>query len=156
MATAKPVKSPKHAKLELSSFMQSNNIIKASQISDTQMLLNLESGKFSQDEVWFMKNKEGQEYIVMPQSILKKVVSIIRDAHEEKLALELARDVSQSAPIDFDDVMAVALRTLESKRLQDGFLPHIDTKTIVQEIKKNHPNLFFDFRGNLFMRGNND
>ena len=152
MATAKPVKSPKHTKLELSSFMQSNNIIKASQISDTQMLLNLESGKFSQDEVWFMKNKEGQEYIVMPQSILKKVVSIIRDAHEEKLALELARDVSQSAPIDFDDVMAVALRALESKRLKDGFLPQIDTKTLVQNLKKEYPNLFFDFGEHLFRR----
>lgn len=149
MATTKPIKSPK---LELSSFVQSDNIIRANQISDTQMLLNLESGKFAQDEVWFLKGADEQEYVVMPQSILKKIISIIRDTHEEKLALELARDVSQSAPIDFDDVMAVALRALESKRLQDGSLPHINTKTLVQNLKKEYPNLFFDFSEHLFRK----
>ncbi len=149
MATTKPIKSPK---LELSSFVQSDNIIRANQISDTQMLLNLESGKFAQDEVWFLKGANEQEYVVMPQSILKRIISIIRDTHEEKVALELARDVSQSAPIDFDDVMAVALRALESKRLQDGSLPHINTKTLVQNLKKEYPNLFFDFSEHLFRK----
>ncbi len=149
MATTKPIKSPK---LELSSFVQSDNIIRANQISDTQMLLNLESGKFAQDEVWFLKGADEQEYVVMPQSILKRIISIIRDTHEEKVALELARDVSQSAPIDFDDVMAVALRALESKRLQDGSLPHINTKTLVQNLKKEYPNLFFDFSEHLFRK----
>ncbi|GAD19619.1 DUF2603 domain-containing protein [Helicobacter fennelliae] len=145
MATTKSIK--------MSHFMQTNNIINASKISDSQMLLHLEKGSFDPHEMWFMKDDDENEYAVMPQNVLKKIISIIRNAHEEKVYLELSRDISQNTPIDFDDVMVVALERLESRRLPDGSLPQINTKAMVKELKKEYPNLFIDLNQYYFLQG---
>lgn len=139
--------------MKASQLFEANNIARASKISDTQMLLNIEQGAFDPQETWFLRDDEGQEYVVIPQNILKKIVSIMRNAHEERLLLELARDISQNTPIDFDDVMAVARARLESRRLRDGSLPIINTKAMVKEIKKEYPNLFFDISSQLLFKG---
>ncbi len=106
MATSKP--------LESTSFLQTENIAYITKISDSEILLRLQKGEFNPKETWFLKDENNQEYIVMPENILKNVISIIRNIHEEKLLLELARDISKNTPIDFDDVMAVAVNNIES------------------------------------------
>lgn len=146
MATSKTIK--------LADLFDSNNFIKASKISNTQMLLNIQNGEFDNKKTWCVKDDDGEEYLLLPHSALKKVLRAIEGINEEKLILELGRDVIQSAPIDFDDVMAVAIDKIEAKRLNDGSLPpHINTKSIVSEIKKSHPNLFFNFNENFLRRG---
>jgi len=142
--------------LENAGFIQSNNIIRASKISNTQILLNLQKGAFNPDETWFVKDEDDKEFVVIPQNVLKKIVMIMRNAHEEKVCLELARDVSQSTPIDFDDVMAVALNELESRRLSDGSLPNVNTKELVKDLKKSYPNLFFDIAAHFMRKESND
>ena len=152
-------------KITLADFFDSENFIKASKISNTQMLLNIQKSAkstqatstnpseqqceqkaaFNNKEAWWIQDEEGEQYLLLPHSVLKKVLSAIEGINEEKLLLELGRDVIQSAPIDFDDVMAVAIDKIESKRRNDGSLPpHINTKSIISEIKKSHPNLFFN------------
>lgn len=139
--------------LNAAQIFHSNNLAKASKISSTQILLNLEKGEFNPQEAWFIEDDDGQEYVVMPQNILKHIISIIRTAHEEKLYLELSRDISQNIPIDFDDVMAVALENIESKRLPDGSLPKINTKSLIKTIKKQYPNLFLTLPERFLSKG---
>lgn len=146
MATSKTIK--------LADFFDSKNFIKASKISNTQMLLNIQNGEFDNKKTWWIKDNDGEEYLLLPHSVLKSVLSAIEGINEEKLILELGRDVIQSAPIDFDDVMAVAIDKIEARRQNDGSLPpHINTKSIVSEIKKSHPNLFFNFNENFLRKG---
>lgn len=161
-------------KITLADFFDSENFIKASKISSTQILLNVQKKRqnskqkdenqptsfasqpvaFNSKEAWWIQDEEGEQYLLLPHSVLKKVLSAIEGINEEKLLLELGRDVIQSAPIDFDDVMAVAIDRIESKRLDDGSLPpHINTKSIISEIKKSHPNLFFNIETH-FLRKN--
>lgn len=132
---------------------RADNIAKISKISNSQILLHLEKGEFDPREAWFLHDDDGEEYVVMPQNILKKIISIIRNAHEEKLLLELSRDISQQTPVDFDDVLAVALNKLESRRLPDGSLPKINTKSLIKEIKKQYPNLFLNIPEQFLFKG---
>ncbi|MGX3045295.1 DUF2603 domain-containing protein [Helicobacter sp. T3_23-1056] len=164
-------------KITLADFFDSENFIKASKISNTQILLNIQKSAqtsakstqakstnpsepedeqkavFNNKEPWWIQDEEGEQYLLLPHSVLKKVLSALEGINEEKLLLELGRDVIQSAPIDFDDVMAVAIDRIESKRRNDGSLPpHINTKSIISEIKKSHPNLFFNFDANFLRK----
>lgn len=139
--------------LNPSQIFSGENTARISRISKSQILLHLEKGAFDPREAWFLRDDDGEEYVVMPQNILKKIISIIRNAHEEKLLLELSRDISQQTPVDFDDVMAVALNKLESKRLPDGSLPKINTKSLIKAIKKQYPNLFLNIPEQFLFKG---
>ncbi|PAF47457.1 hypothetical protein BKH41_07720 [Helicobacter sp. 12S02232-10] len=121
-----------------------NNQVKAKKIDATKVLLELQKGEFSSQEAWFVKDENNQEYVMIPEALLKNIVQTIRKAYEDKLKVELERDIATHTPIDFEDVMAVAVKKLETFRKSDGSLPRIDTHSFVEQIKKEHPNLFFD------------
>ena len=92
-----------------------------------------------------MKDEQDLEYVVLPQKVLQNIISLIRKAHEDKLRVELERDIISLTPIDLDDVMSVAISKLESMRNKDGSLPNVDTTQLIAQIKKEHPNLFLNF-----------
>lgn len=120
------------------------NHINAKKIDDTKMLLELQKGEFSSNEAWILKDEEDNEYVVIPESVLKNIILSVRKAHEDKLKVEIERDIFAHTPIDFDDVKAVAINKLEKCRKSDGSLPKIDTQSFVNQIKKEYPNLFFN------------
>lgn len=147
MATQKsslkrPSKIPKtlYRSLELG-----KNYVNAKKIDENKMLLELQKGDFDPKEAWFIKDNENHEYVMIPQSLLKSITQTIAQAHEDKLKVELERDVVAHVPIDFNDVMTVAINRLENYRKSDGSLPKIDTFSFVSQIKKEYPNLFFKF-----------
>ncbi|PAF54473.1 hypothetical protein BKH42_00755 [Helicobacter sp. 13S00482-2] len=121
-----------------------NNHISAKKIDETKMLLELQKGEFSSKEAWFVKDEENNEYVMVPQSVLKGIILTIKKAYEEKLKVEIERDIIAHTPVDFDDVKTVANNRLERYRKSDGTLPKIDTRSFVGQIKKEHPNLFFN------------
>ncbi|MDO7252370.1 DUF2603 domain-containing protein [Helicobacter cappadocius] len=121
-----------------------NNHINARKIDSTKMLLELQKGEFSPKEAWFVKDEENNEYVVVPESVLKGIILTIKKAYEDKLKVEIERDIIIHTPIDFDDVKAVANTKLEKYRKSDGTLPKIDTRSFVNQIKKEYPNLFFN------------
>ena len=108
------------------------------------MLLAMESGGFSKEDLWFLQDEQGEEYVVFPQKIFVQLLSHIKNIQEEKLVMRLEKDIISQMPIDFDDAMVVAKNALESLRLNDGNLPDINTNTLAKDIKKKYPNLFFD------------
>ncbi|WP_334084183.1 DUF2603 domain-containing protein [Helicobacter typhlonius] len=112
--------------------------------SDSTMLLAMQSGEFSKEDLWFLKDDEGEEYVVFPQKLFLQLIRHIKHIQEEKLMMNLEKDVISQMPIDFDDAMAVAKNALESLRRSDGNLPEINTANLAKNIKKEYPNLFFD------------
>lgn len=111
---------------------------------ENKMLLAMERGGFSKEDLWFLRDEEGEEYVVFPRKLFVRLLSRIRTTQEEKLVMMLEKDIISQMPIDFDDVMAVAKSALESLRLNDGNLPEINTASFAKDLKKKHPNLFFD------------
>lgn len=113
-------------------------------IEDDTMLLVMQRGEFSKDDLWFLQDEQGEEYVVFPQKLFVRLLSRIKTMQEEKLVMKLEKDIVSQMPIDIDDAMAVAKNILESLRLKDGNLPEINTAILAKDIKKKHPNLFFD------------
>ncbi|CBG40253.1 DUF2603 domain-containing protein [Helicobacter mustelae] len=126
-------------------FFGSNNQAFLQSIDSQTKQLHLHSGEFSKNEPWILNDEKNEKYIVLPQKVLRNMISLIRRAHEDRLRVELERDLISLTPVDFDDAMSVAMSKIESLRQEDGSLPSIDSMKIAQEIKKEHPNLFMNF-----------
>ncbi|MCH5313482.1 MAG: DUF2603 domain-containing protein [Helicobacter sp.] len=122
----------------------SENLGVLRKIEENAMLLAMQSGGFSKEDLWFLQDEQGEEYVVFPQKLFVKLVARIKHIQEEKLIMMLEKDIISQMPIDFDDAMAVAKSALESLRLSDGNLPEVNTALLAKDIKKKYPNLFFD------------
>lgn len=146
MATSKQVKTKDitSEKANLSEVLNAQNMGYLQRVSEDVLEVYLQNGSFNSQESWFLKDNGGQEYVVLPQHILKTIISLLRKAHEDRLKVELERDIISLTPIDFDDVMSVATSRVESLRNKDGSLPHINTMQLIKDIKKEHPNLFLN------------
>lgn len=153
--TNKEIKYPKlrQKKEPYHSLGEVENFVNAKQIDESKIILELQKGQFSKEEAWFVKDEENYEFVMIPQALLKNIIHTIRKAKEDKLLVELERDIISQVPVDFDDVMAVAIDKLESSRKNDGSLPEINTQIFVHQIKKEHPNLFLNFE-NYFQKQN--
>lgn len=126
------------------SLNSAENIGTLRKLEDDTMLLAMESGGFSKEDLWLLRDECGEEYVVFPRKLFLGLLSRLRYIQEEKLLMRLEKDVIAQMPIDFDDVMAVAKNALESLRSKDGKLPEINTALFAKDIKKKYPNLFFD------------
>ncbi|MGN8541146.1 DUF2603 domain-containing protein [Helicobacter pylori] len=118
-------------------------------ISTNEMLLELEKGVFKKNEAYFISDEEDKNYVLVPDNVISLLAENARKAFEARLRAELERDIITQAPIDFEDVREVSLQLLENLRQKDGNLPNINTLNFVKQIKKEHPNLFFNF-DNMF------
>ncbi|WP_187887245.1 DUF2603 domain-containing protein [Helicobacter pylori] len=118
-------------------------------ISANEMLLELEKGAFKKNEAYFISDEEDKNYVLVPDNVISLLAENARKAFEARLRAELERDIITQAPIDFEDVREVSLQLLENLRQKDGNLPNINTLNFVKQIKKEHPNLFFNF-DNMF------
>lgn len=118
-------------------------------ISTNEMLLELEKGAFKKNEAYFISDEEDKNYVLVPDNVISLLAENARKAFEARLRAELERDIITQAPIDFEDVREVSLQLLENLRQKDGNLPNINTLNFVKQIKKEHPNLFFNF-DNMF------
>ncbi len=118
-------------------------------ISANELLLELEKGAFKKNEAYFISDEEDKNYVLVPDNVISLLAENARKAFEARLRAELERDIITQAPIDFEDVREVSLQLLENLRQKDGNLPNINTLNFVKQIKKEHPNLFFNF-DNMF------
>ncbi|RDU58953.1 DUF2603 domain-containing protein [Helicobacter marmotae] len=122
----------------------SENLGVLHKLKDDTMILSMERGGFSKEDLWFLSDDDGEEYVVFPKNVFSKLLMRIRDIQEERLIMMLEKDIILQMPIDFDDAMVVAKSALESLRSNDGNLPEINTSILAKDIKKKYPNLFFD------------
>ncbi|MGP1450260.1 MAG: DUF2603 domain-containing protein [Wolinella sp.] len=110
--------------------------------------LEITKGRISLDEVSFIRSDSGDEYALLSNSALFSLLALIQNSYDERLRLYLEREILQQMPIDFDDVWEVAM--MELRQGNDRLEP-IDTKRLIKDIKRRHPNLFFQL-GDLLGR----
>ncbi|RDU68316.1 DUF2603 domain-containing protein [Helicobacter equorum] len=116
-----------------------------SKIDDKSALLKLQEGNLNNTkDIWFLQDNENHEFVLMPQGMLNTLLKRIKTIQEEKLFMKLEREIVAQMPIDFDDAMSVAQMYVESHRQSDGSLPALNVTSVVRDIKKQHPNLFFN------------
>ncbi|WP_233704449.1 DUF2603 domain-containing protein [Helicobacter cynogastricus] len=120
------------------------NKVCAKRIAPNQMLLESQEGALNTKEAWLVQDEQDQRFVVVPEMLLQYIVQVIQQAYEEKVVVELERDMATLTPVDFKDAMAVALKKLEGMRGSDGNLPKISSLDFVRDLKKQYPNLFFN------------
>lgn len=154
MAISKQIKKHENtAKNSLGKILETQNYGYLQRVSEDVLEVYLQNGNFGPKEPLFLKDENGKEYVILPQQALKSIIALVRKAHEDRLRVELERDVISLAPIDFDDVMSIVNLRLESLRNKDGSLPHLNTMQFIKDIKKEYPNLFLNldsfFKGQM-------
>lgn len=124
--------------LELNESVTSGNLRK---LDKTHITIQLKEGELSRNRPCFVSDEEGEEYVLLSASILKKLIEGMKKAQEERFAISLERDIANQMPLDFEDVLSVAKAKLQSLDLNIG---DIDSNELIRAIRKEHPNLFFN------------
>ena len=104
------------------------------------------------ENIWLLKDNEDNEFALIPSQALNILNQRIRDLQEERFFIRLEREIAQQMPIDMDDVMVIASEYIESFRKKDASLPLLNARSIARDLKKQHPNLFFNLQDLLDKR----
>lgn len=113
--------------------------------------IEITEGKLSKDRPCFVCDEKNHEYAILSADLLQQILQSIKQAQEERFEISLERDISNLMPLDFDDVLSVAKQKLQELNLN---IAQVDTQLLAKTIKKEHPNLFFNFDD--YLRRNND
>ncbi|WP_027326762.1 DUF2603 domain-containing protein [Helicobacter pametensis] len=103
--------------------------------------IKLEDGDLSLGKPCFVSDENGEEYVLISTSILQKLLDGMKKAQEERFAISLERDIANQMPLDFEDVLSVAKAKLKERNLELG---EVDSAELIEEIKREHSNLFFN------------
>lgn len=124
--------------LELNEGITNGNLTK---IDEKHLSIQLENGNLSLGNPCFVSDENGDEYVLISTSILKRLLEGIKKAQEEKFTISLERDIANQMPLDFEDVMSVAKAKMRELNLNTE---ELDSAELIEEIKREHPNLFFN------------
>lgn len=114
-------------------------------IDSKSALLSLHKGEVSNESIWLLKDDDGNEFAMIPQQILSNLTQTIRHLQDDKFFMNLEREIAAQMPIDMEDAISVALQHIESLRKTDGTLPLLNPAKIARNLRKQYPNLFFNF-----------
>lgn len=78
--------------------------------------------------------------VVMKKDNLNTLLEGTKELQNELLKLRLEREVLMNMPVDFDDVMVVALKECEKNPINI-----FNTRELILNIKKRYPNLFLEY-----------
>ena len=121
-------------------------------IDSKSALIALQKGELNNENIWFLKDNEDNEFALIPSQALNTLNQRMRDLQEERFFIRLEREIAQQMPIDMDDVVVIASEYIESFRKKDGSLPLLNARSIARDLKKQHPNLFFNLQDLLDKR----
>lgn len=111
------------------------------QVDDTHLSVELTEGKLSSSKPCFIYDESGEEYVIVSSKILKNLLEGMKKAQEERFAISLEKDIANLMPLDFEDVLSVAKSKLSELNLD---ISQVDTLELIKDIKREHPNLFFN------------
>lgn len=104
--------------------------------------LRLVSGSWeNQKEPWLVYDEQEKLHAMLSIDTLSKMIEHFKQAEQEALFLKLEKSILQHLPLDFQDVLTVAMEELAKSKKSD-----IDFDTLIKKIKKEHPNLFLDLK----------
>lgn len=116
-----------------------NGVLK--KIDETHLSIQINEGTLDQNKPCFVNDESGEEYVLISSAILKRLLEGIKKAKEECFEISLERDIANQMPLDFEDVLSVARAKLEDLGLDSS---EVDSARLIEEIRKEHPNLFFN------------
>ncbi len=119
-----------------------SNVAYMGQLDDDRWLLEFVEGGFKNDEAWFIKAPDGEEFVALPQQALNNLLNHLQNHHEEKLLILLRHEIKELMPIDLEDTMVVAIHELDKYKDSSGSLQSLDVKEFARKIKITYPNLF--------------
>lgn len=110
-------------------------------IDEQHLSIKLENGQLSNGKPCFISDESGEEYVIISSNLLKKLLAGMKKAQEERFEISLERDIANQMPLDFEDVLSVARAKMQELQVNAG---EIDSADLIEEIKREHPNLFFN------------
>lgn len=111
------------------------------QLDETHLSVELTEGKLSSSKPCFVCDEGGEEYVIISSKILKNLLEGMKKAQEERFAISLEKDIANLMPLDFEDVLSVAKSKLAELKLD---ISQVNTLELIKDIKREHPNLFFN------------
>ncbi|GHV09672.1 UPF0763 protein [Campylobacterota bacterium] len=130
--------------LDLSS--SARTIIKIGDTTDPKKkTLELISGEWDTKKPWFVIDDGGKVYALTSVESFMRFIHSLHAVSSENFSLKLEKAIWRNFPIDFGDVWAVAIGELEGKLAvnHDTRILEVDIETLVERIRKEHPNLFY-------------
>ncbi len=106
--------------------------------------LELIQGSWENGAPWFVIGKENKVFVLSSLEAMLHLIKSLNEAKYENFNLKLEKAILENLPVDFNDVWVVAMNEIQ-KRLAESKnrnLLDIDIKKLVQDIKRNYPNLF--------------
>lgn len=122
--------------------------------TDTTKLLNLRQGSYSNPEPWFIIDEDDKVHTILSIASLKDLLENVRELRKENFELRLEKAIFQRVPIDFNDVWLVAMDEIKKQMMKGVSDLSIDLDVLLEQIKKEHPNLFVDV--NAFLAGKDE
>ncbi len=105
-------------------------------------VLRLKSGSWDNTkEPWLVYDENDKLHALLSIETLSKMIEHFKEAEQEALFLKLEKSILKHLPLDFHDVLSVAMEELNRSKKKN-----IDFDTLIAKIKKEHPNLFLDLK----------
>ena len=105
-------------------------------------LLRLKRGSWENaKEPWLVYDEKQKLHALLSIDTLSKMIEHFKKAEQEALFLKLEKSILQQLPLDFNDVLTVAMEEMNKSKKKD-----IDFNKLIKKIKKDHPNLFLDIK----------
>ncbi|MDR1451999.1 MAG: DUF2603 domain-containing protein [Helicobacteraceae bacterium] len=116
--------------------------------------LELLSGEWNADTPWFIVDESGKIHALTNIESFMQFIRSLHGVSSENFSLKLEKAIWRNLPVDFGDVWAVAIGELEGRlsKNRDSRILEVDIESLVERIRKEHPNLFYHIKGNLAER----
>jgi len=109
---------------------------------ESTKLLRLKRGSWENaKEPWLVYDEKQKLHALLSIDTLSKMIEHFKKAEQEALFLKLEKSILQQLPLDFNDVLTVAMEEMNKSKKKD-----IDFNKLIKKIKKDHPNLFLDIK----------
>ncbi|AHJ11810.1 DUF2603 domain-containing protein [Sulfurospirillum multivorans] len=109
---------------------------------ESTKLLRLKRGSWENaKEPWLVYDEKQKLHALLSIDTLSKMIEHFKKAEQEALFLKLEKSILQHLPLDFNDVLTVAMEEMNKSKKKD-----IDFNKLIKKIKKDHPNLFLDIK----------
>lgn len=107
-----------------------------------EKILKLESGSFDSNKPWFIVDENENVYPMFNADSITKIYKGFKNVVEDSFNAKLERAILEQLPLDFQDVWTVVMNEIQKLPNKKKLL-NLNVEGIVKNIKKNHPNLFY-------------
>ncbi|GHS86685.1 UPF0763 protein [Campylobacterota bacterium] len=127
----------------------SRTVLRVSPTDDpNKKTLELLSGEWDPQKPWFVVDEGGKIHALTSIDSFMQFIHSLHAVSGENFGLKLEKAIWRNFPIDFNDVWTVAISELDAKLVKnrDTRMLEVDIESLIERIRKEHPNLFYRIR----------